>query len=87
MTDLKWWSGLTMGEVRRALSALALEEVDLDGVPGIVLADDLVPTEPPEPWVALLPSLDATTMGWKQRARGRRMDATQERRDRGPPAR
>jgi hypothetical protein len=68
VADLKWWSGLTMGQVRKALSALAVEEVDLDGAPGVVLADDLAPTAQPGPWVALLPSLDTTTMGWKERA-------------------
>lgn len=67
LTDLKWWSGLTMGQVRKAVAALDVQEVDLDGAPGIVLADDLEPTPAPEPWVALLPSLDPTTMGWKDR--------------------
>ena len=67
VTDLKWWSGLTLGQVRKALAALDVEAVDLDGDPGIVLADDVEPTPAPAPWVALLPSLDPTTMGWKQR--------------------
>lgn len=67
VADLHWWSGLTLGQVRKALTALDLEEVDLDGAPGIVLADDLSPTPADEPWVALLPSLDPTTMGWKER--------------------
>jgi hypothetical protein len=65
--DLKWWSGLTLGQVRKALSALDVEEVDLDGAPGIVLADDVAPTRAPRSWVALLPSLDPTTMGWRRR--------------------
>ncbi|MGI8807113.1 MAG: DNA glycosylase AlkZ-like family protein [Acidimicrobiales bacterium] len=68
VADLKWWSGLTLGQVRTAIAALDVEEVDLDGVPGIVLADDVATTEPPDPWIALLPSLDPTTMGWHQRA-------------------
>jgi hypothetical protein len=34
----------------------------------VVLADDPAPTGQVEPWVALLPSLDPTTMGWKDRA-------------------
>ena len=42
-------------------------EVDLDGVPGLVLPDDLDPVPAPEPWVALLPALDPTTMGWAGR--------------------
>jgi hypothetical protein len=67
ITDIKWWSGLTLGQVRTALSALDVEAVDLDGEPGLVLADDVEPTPAPAPWVALLPALDPTTMGWKQR--------------------
>ncbi|MGI8984815.1 MAG: winged helix DNA-binding domain-containing protein [Acidimicrobiales bacterium] len=67
IADLKWWSGLTLGQVRLALASIAVEAVDLDGEPGIVLADDVEPTPAPAPWVALLPSLDPTTMGWKQR--------------------
>ncbi|MDQ4089289.1 MAG: winged helix DNA-binding domain-containing protein [Actinomycetota bacterium] len=67
ITDLKWWTGLTLGQVRKALAALEVEAVDLDGEPGIVLADDVQPTPAPAPWVALLPALDPTTMGWKQR--------------------
>jgi hypothetical protein len=38
-----------------------------DGQVGYVLPDDLEATPEPEPWVALLPVLDATTMGWKER--------------------
>jgi hypothetical protein len=68
VTDLKWWTGLTLGQVRTALAAIALEEVDLDGAPGVVLADDVAPTPRPDPWIALLPSLDPTTMGWQHRA-------------------
>ncbi len=62
--DLKWWTGLTMGEVKKALAALDVVAVDLDGVAGVVLADDLAPVDPPEPWVAMLPALDPTAMGW-----------------------
>jgi len=67
VADLTWWTGLTLGQVRKAVAALEVEEVDLEGVPGIVLAGDIELTPAPEPWVALLPSLDPTTMGWKQR--------------------
>ncbi len=68
VADVKWWTGLTVGQVRKALAGLDVEEVDLDGGPGVVLADDTGPTPAPAPWIALLPSLDATTMGWQQRA-------------------
>jgi Winged helix DNA-binding domain len=68
LVDLKWWTGWTMGETRRALAANDTEEVELEEVgPGFVLADDLDPVEPPEPWIALLPGLDPTAMGWKER--------------------
>ncbi|HEV2917733.1 MAG TPA: winged helix DNA-binding domain-containing protein [Actinomycetota bacterium] len=67
IADLKWWTGLPMGQVRRAVAATGAVEVDLDGTPGLVLADDLDPVPAPEPWAALLPSLDPTTMGWAGR--------------------
>lgn len=69
--DLVWWLGATKGVVRAALSTCDAVEVSLDGVAtGWVLPDDV---EPPvsagvsEPWVALLPVLDPTVMGWKGR--------------------
>ena len=66
--DLRWWTGWTVAATRRALEAVKAVEVDLDqGRTGYVLPDDLGPVEPPEPWVALLPALDATTMGWTDR--------------------
>jgi len=71
VADLKWWTGWTLGDVRRALAAVGAVEVSLErGVAGFVLADDLDETEgaPPEPWVALLPALDPTVMGWQDRS-------------------
>jgi hypothetical protein len=65
--DIRWWTGWTAGLVRRALASIGAVEVDLDGHTGFVLPDDLDPTPAPERWVALLPSLDPTTMGWKVR--------------------
>ena len=67
LTDLKWWSGLNLGQVRTAVAGLDVVEVDLDGAPGILLAGDVEPTPTPAQWVALLPSLDPTTMGWQRR--------------------
>ena len=64
--DLQWWMGWTVARTRRALADANAVAVDLDGGPGWVAADDL-PTPPAEPWVALLPGLDPTTMGWKLR--------------------
>ena len=66
-TDIKWWTGWTVGATRGALERTGAVEVDLNGIPGFVLADDLDRAERPAPWVALLPSLDPTIMGWKQR--------------------
>jgi len=67
VSDIKWWTGWTVGEVRRALSDLAVEEADLDHGTGIVLADDLASSRAVPPFAALLPSLDSTMMGWTER--------------------
>ncbi|WP_405135921.1 winged helix DNA-binding domain-containing protein [Nocardia sp. NBC_01388] len=67
VSDIKWWTGWTLGEVRKTLALLDTAEVDLGGATGLVLADDLEPTPAPEPWVALLPALDPTPMGWQSR--------------------
>jgi Winged helix DNA-binding domain len=65
--DIKWWLGATVAAVRRALADLGAVEVGLDGQVGYLLPDDLEATDPPEPWAALLPPLDPTTMGWFER--------------------
>ncbi|WP_433193358.1 winged helix DNA-binding domain-containing protein [Nocardia sp. CA-107356] len=67
ITDIKWWTGWTLGEVRKALARLDVVEVDLDGTTGLLLADDQDPVAEPEPWAALLPALDPTPMGWQSR--------------------
>jgi hypothetical protein len=71
VSDLQWWTGLTAGQVRQALAQLDVTEVDLDGSPGVMLAADVpglddAPTV--EPWGALLPALDPSAMGWRERA-------------------
>ena len=67
-TDLVWWLGSTKGAVRRALADLGAVPVSLDsGETGWLLPDDLDVEEPPDPAAALLPTLDPTTMGWKER--------------------
>ena len=66
-TDVRWWTGWTAREARDALGRVPHVVVDVDGAHGLVLADDLEVTDPPEPWAALLPTLDPTTMGWKER--------------------
>lgn len=65
--DLKWWTGWTVAQTRAALDGLDTVGVDLDGVEGVVLADDVEPVPAPTPWIALLPSLDPTVMGWTRR--------------------
>lgn len=66
-TDIKWWLGSTLGHVRRALADLEAAEVDCDGRVAYVLPDDVDPVDQVEPWAALLPALDPTTMGWFER--------------------
>jgi hypothetical protein len=68
LADLKWWTGLTAGEIKGALAAVRPAEVELGGdTTGFVLAGDVDPVAAPEPWVALLPALDPTPMGWTER--------------------
>jgi hypothetical protein len=65
--DVRWWTGWTAAQVRAALVAAGAAEVAVEDGPAWVGADDTDPVEPPDPWVALLPGLDPTTMGWKGR--------------------
>jgi hypothetical protein len=67
VADLKWWLGSTLTAARTALSDAGAVEVDLHGAPGIALAQDLEPVAEVEPYAALLPGLDPTTMGWFER--------------------
>lgn len=68
LDDVQWWTGWGKGVTKAALGALDLAEVALAGErTGLVLADDVDPVDAPGPWVALLPSLDPTAMGWKER--------------------
>ena len=74
--DVQWWMGWTAGTTKRAMAASGAIEVELDTGTGWVSAEDVdadlddyvdVDAESDEPWVAFLPALDSTTMGWKQR--------------------
>ncbi|WP_405643245.1 winged helix DNA-binding domain-containing protein [Streptomyces sp. NBC_00019] len=66
--DLKWWTGWKVTDVRRALAAIGAQVVALDEGTGWVTAGDVEPVAGPvEPWAALLPALDPTAMGWRQR--------------------
>ena len=67
VTDIKWWFGNTLTWARQALRDIDAVEVDLDGTPGFALPDDLEAEPDVDPWCALLPGLDVTTMGWYDR--------------------
>ncbi len=68
-TDIVWWLGATKTIVRRALADVAAVPVALDdGGTGWVLPDDVDAEAPVAPRAALLPTLDPTVMGWKERA-------------------
>jgi len=66
--DLQWWTGWTAGQVKQALDQLELAEVDLGGTAAVMLAadEDVPPSAGPR--AALLPALDPTAMGWRDRA-------------------
>lgn len=66
-TDIRWWTGWPVRQVRAAISDVGAVRVGLEEGEGYLLADDLEPIVAADPWVALLPSLDPTTMGWKER--------------------
>ncbi len=75
--DLAWWTKWTKAHVRAALADVGAVGVTVDGpdgpdgpaAPAWLLADDVDPPMVPveHPVVALLPSLDPTTMGWRHR--------------------
>jgi len=65
--DIRWWTGWTARVVRAALATIGAVEVNLDGERGFVLPGDVELIPKPKPWVALLPALDPTTMGWQAR--------------------
>jgi hypothetical protein len=67
VSDLQWWAGWTAGQTRAALARLDTAEVDLGGATGVVLAADQDPEPATGPWAALLPALDPTPMGWRDR--------------------
>ncbi|MER7277155.1 winged helix DNA-binding domain-containing protein [Dactylosporangium sp. NPDC000244] len=58
--DIVWWLGATKTVVRKALAELDAVQVSLDN-------DDTGEVGDPGPWVALLPVLDPTVMGWRDR--------------------
>lgn len=68
LDDLVWWLGATTKAVRQALADVGAVPVALaSGAIGWLRPDDVAPVEPAGPWAALLPTLDPTTMGWRDR--------------------
>ncbi|MFE0178885.1 winged helix DNA-binding domain-containing protein [Streptomyces sp. NPDC059002] len=74
VADLKWWTGWTVTDTRKALAAAGAVEVGLDEGTGYALTEDLEDLEgmgarvaEPAPAAALLPALDPTPMGWRER--------------------
>jgi len=67
LTDIRWWTGWTVAQTRTALADVDARGVDVGGPEAFVLPDDTDPVERPDPWARLLPGLDPTTMGWKER--------------------
>jgi hypothetical protein len=66
-TDIRWWTGWTAKLTKQTLEGVEAEEVALEDGTGWVLPDDMRQPAKVKPWVALLPSLDPTVMGWKER--------------------
>ena len=67
MTDLRWWTGWTAKLSTTTLEAVGAVEVALGEGAGHLAPDDLDPEGDVDPWVALVPGLDPTVMGWKDR--------------------
>ena len=66
--DLVWWLGATKTAVRRALSDTSAVAVRLeDSSPAWLHPDDTDQIRTSTAWAALLPALDPTTMGWRER--------------------
>ena len=63
-TDVAWWTGWSLRDTRAAVGGAAAEQRD-----GLLWAPEDLPAEPATPAAvaALLPALDPTPMGWKER--------------------
>lgn len=67
LTDIRWWTGWTTKLTTKMLGDIGAVEVELDGGVGFVLPDDLEQVDEVDPCVSLLPGMDPTVMGWKDR--------------------
>lgn len=66
--DLVWWTGWTKTIAAAALTDARAVPVELeDRTPAWLAAGDADEVADPGRWLALLPSLDPSTMGWKRR--------------------
>ncbi len=74
--DIQWWTGLSGAAVKPALAAIGAEPCSIDIGPGASAGERWVEgwlaagdhdTPDAEPSVVLLPGLDPTAMGWKER--------------------
>lgn len=66
--DLRWWAGWTVTQTRAALAACKAQAVGLDEGEGWILPGDDEPVGEATGVATLLPSLDPTAMGHKDRA-------------------
>lgn len=73
--DVQWWTGWNKTQTRKALATVNPVEVDLEAATGLLASDDgpddpagrELPQSEADRRVVLLPPLDTTTMGWKER--------------------
>ncbi len=68
-TDIVWWTGMTKRDVTAALADCGAVEVQLPTSSGWLSSHDttVAANDADQPWAALLPGLDPTSMGWKDR--------------------
>jgi hypothetical protein len=66
--DVQWWAGWTVARTKQALADAGAVAVSVDGGSAWLHPDDTAALEPTAPWAALLPALDPSTMGWKDRS-------------------
>jgi len=64
-TDVRWWTGMTAAQVKRAVADIGAVEVELEEGTGWVAKEAPLPEAE---GVALLPGLDPTPMGYKERS-------------------